>query len=95
MKKPLLLHLLSFLLLSLTCTAAGDLVFHLPTDNRSLYEEGGDATFTIWADYADKLTWMVEDRGSGSTSFYNLEEFAEALGFTYTAPMPFCFTYSL
>ena len=48
------------------------------------YEEGGDATFTIWADYADKLTWMVEDRGSGSTSFYNLEEFAEASGFTYT-----------
>ncbi|MBE7015740.1 MAG: hypothetical protein E7417_02830 [Ruminococcaceae bacterium] len=48
------------------------------------YEEGGDATFTIWADYADKLTWMVEDRGSGSTSFYTLKEFAEESGFTYT-----------
>ena len=48
------------------------------------YEEGGDATFTIWADYADKLTWMVEDRGSGSTSFYTLKEFAEEKGFTYT-----------
>lgn len=42
MKKPLLLHLLSFLLLSLTCTAAGDMVFHLPTDNKALYGKGGD-----------------------------------------------------
>lgn len=48
------------------------------------YEEGGDATFTIWADYAETLTWMVVDRGSGSASFYNLKDFAEESGFTYT-----------
>jgi len=48
------------------------------------YEEGGDATFTIWADYADELSWVVEDRGSGIASFYTLKEFAEEKGFTYT-----------
>ena len=44
MRSPLL-QLLMFLLLSLTGTAAGDLVFHLPTDNKSLYDKGGDSYF--------------------------------------------------
>lgn len=45
MNKAPLLYLLLHLLLPGLCLAAGDMVFHLPTDNRTLYGEGGDAYF--------------------------------------------------
>lgn len=46
-----LLHLLLYLLLPGLSLAAGDMVFHLPTDNKSLYTKGGDDYFM----YVDRL----------------------------------------
>lgn len=45
MVHPALYQLLLSLLLLCPCMAVQDLVFHLPTDNQSLYGEGGDAYF--------------------------------------------------
>ena len=45
MNKAPLLYLLLYLLLPGLSLAAEDMVFRLPTDNRALYGEGGDAYF--------------------------------------------------
>ena len=51
--------------------------------NGGEYEENGDAVFTLWADYAEMVKWVVETR-SGVAKYYTLEELAEEKGCTYT-----------
>lgn len=58
MARTALFQLLLSLLLLCPCMAAGDLVFHLPTDNRTLYGEGGDAYFM----YVDRTFEGVTSR---------------------------------
>lgn len=47
------------------------------------FEAGGDATFTLWADYAENVDWIVQVKQGSNTDFYNLEEYAEATGCEY------------
>jgi len=47
------------------------------------YYEGGDAEFTMYANYADIVTWYVVHRQSGSFNIYTLDEFAELKGCEY------------
>lgn len=51
MRARALLQLLLFLMLPCLCVAAEDIVFHLPTDNRTLYTTGGDDYFM----YVDRI----------------------------------------
>ncbi len=48
------------------------------------YYEGGDAEFTIYANYADNVTWYVVHRQSGYLKMYTLDEFAAETGCEYT-----------
>lgn len=47
------------------------------------YYEGGDAEFTMYANYAEKITWYVLHRQSGSFKIYTLDEFVELTGCEY------------
>ncbi len=47
------------------------------------YYEGSDAEFTIYANYADTVTWYVFRRQSGSSNIYKLDEFKELTGCEY------------
>lgn len=47
------------------------------------FEADGDATFTLWADYAEKVDWIVQVRQGSNTDFYNLEEYFEETGCEY------------
>lgn len=47
------------------------------------YYEGGDAQFTMYANYADTVTWYVMHRQSGSTDIYKLDKFKELTGCEY------------
>ncbi len=47
------------------------------------YYAGGDAEFTMYANYAEVVTWYVVHRQSGSFNSYTLDEFAEKIGCKY------------
>ena len=47
------------------------------------FEAGGDATFTLWADYAENVDWIVQVKQGSNTDFYNLKEYAEETGCEY------------
>ena len=47
------------------------------------FYDGADAEFKLWAKYAEKITWYVLSRRSGSMEIYTLEEFAEKTGCEY------------
>ena len=47
------------------------------------YYEGGDAEFTMYAKYADIVTWYVMYRQSGGSEIYTLDEFKELTGSEY------------
>ena len=48
------------------------------------YYAGGDAEFTMYANYADTVTWYVFHRQSGSSNIYTLDKFAELTGCEYS-----------
>lgn len=47
------------------------------------YYAGGDAEFTMYANYAEVVTWYVAHRQSGSFNIYTLDEFADLTGCEY------------
>ncbi len=47
------------------------------------YYAGGDAEFTVYANYAEVVTWYVFHRQSGSSNIYKLDEFKELTGCEY------------
>ena len=47
------------------------------------YYEGSDAEFTMYANYAEEITWYVVHRQSGSFDICTLDEFAQLTGCEY------------
>ena len=47
------------------------------------FYDGADAEFKLWAKYAERVTWYVISRRSGSVNIYTLEKFAEETGCEY------------
>ena len=47
------------------------------------YYAGSDAEFTMYANYADIVTWYVFHRQSGDSAIYTLDEFKELTGCEY------------